>query len=373
MSLVKTLFKWIFKLLFLGFFFSMLYYISFVQTEKYEAKSIIMVKDLSKGQSSSPLGSLLMVGGSSESMTDAMLLTVYIKSSDMFSLLDKEFNLTNYYSGNTIDVLHRLSNKVPFPSFSLNHKNLLSKYHNDLIIKYDEPSTTISISFAHANPEMAKQIVERIIVHAGQTLNFFEKKNTEVILAFLEKQERKKHKLFIIALEKLLTYQNKHHTIDPKIEIESKSIILARLESELIQKNVEYNSKAQYLNSSTAEMKLMKGNISYIKKSIRDIKRKITGSKGTHKLNVNMSDFTLLKSKVEFDKQIYIQTLVKLEETKVLLSQNTKNLIVVSHAGISDSYAYPNKIKDSFSIFIILSLLYGISILIFTIIRDHKD
>jgi len=70
---------------------------------------------------------------------------------------------------------------------------------------------------------------------------------------------------------------------------------------------------------------------------------------------------------------LYIQTLVKLEETKVLVSQNTKNLIVVTKAQVADSYSYPNKIKDSLSILIVLSFLYGIMTLIFTIIRDHKD
>ena len=373
MRIIKIFSKWLFKLLFLALFFYILYYISFIQTEKYESKSIIMVKDLSKEQTSSPLGSLLMAGAGSESMSDAMLLSVYIKSSDMFNLLDKEFNLTAYYSGSEIDMFNRLSNDMLLPSYLLNYENLLSKYNSDLTIIYDEPSTTIEISFAHANPKLAKNIVESITLHAGQTLNFFEKKNTEVVLTFLKKQERKKHALFIKSLEKLLSYQNKYNTIDPKIDIESKSAILAGLESELIQKNVQYNSKAQYLNKSTAEMKLLKGNISYIEKSIRDIKRKITGTKGKRKLNVNMSDFTLLQSKVEFEKQVYIQTLIKLEETKVLVNQNTKNLIVVSSAKIADSYAYPNKMKDSFSIFIILSFIYGILTLIFTIIRDHKD
>jgi len=362
-----------FRVLFLALFIYLLYYISFIQTEKYESQSTIMVKDLSKEQSSSPLGSLLMAGAGSESMTDAMLLAVYIKSSDMFNLLDKEFNLSAHYVSDEIDIVHRLSNSFLLPSYLVNYANLHRRYVSDLTITYDEPSTTIKISFSHANPKTAQEIVKRIIVHAGKTLNFFEKKNSEVVLTFLEKQEQTKNALFIKALKKLLTYQNRHHTIDPKIDIESKSAILAGLESELIQKKVHYNNKAQYLNKSTAQMKLLHGEIAILQTNIRDIKRKITGSKGKRKLNVSMSDFTLLKSEVEFEKEMYIQTLVKLEETRMLVNQNTKNLIIVSHAQVADSYAYPNKIKDSFSIFIILSFIYGILSLIFTIIRDHKD
>lgn len=373
MKYITIIFKLLFKLLFLFLFFLSLYYINFIQTEKHESKSIVMIKDLSNEQSSSVLGSLLMSGTGSEGLTDAMLLEVYIKSADMFNLLNKEFNLTAYYTGKEIDILNRLSNGIPLPIYEDNYENLLSKYIKDITILYDDLSGTLEIKFMHADAVQAHKIVESIIKHASKILNFFEKKNTEVALSFLEKQEKEKHALFLQSLEKLLIYQNKHKTINPKIDIESKSTILAGLEADLIQRNVEYNSKSQYLNKSTPEMKLLKRNIVYIEKSIKEIKRKITGSDGKGKLNISMSDFSLLKSKVEFDKNIYMQTLIKLEETKVLISQNTKNIITVSSSQVSDRYSYPNKIKDSFSVLIVLSFIYGILALIFTIIRDHKD
>jgi len=331
-----------------------------------------MIKDLSQEQSTSPLGSLFLPVGS-ESMTDAKLLGVYIKSADMFAILNQEFNLTSYYKSEQIDFLHRLSNSMFLPSYLLNIENVLAEYNKDLSILYDEASATVKIGFSHADAKIAQEIVKKIIAQSSKILNRFENQNTEVILTFLKKQEKLKHKLFLGSLENLLRYQNKNRTIDPKVDIEVKNKILAGLESELIQKNVTYNSKAQYLNPKTAEMKLLRGNINYIKKSIRKIKAEITGNHGKKELNANMSDFTLLKSKVEFNKELYIQTLVKLEETKVLVSQNRKNLIVVTQAQVAGSYSYPNKIKDSFSILIVLSFLYGVMILIFTIIRDHKD
>ena len=363
-----------FKILFLSLFVSSVYYIFYIETERYESQSIIMIKDLSKEQSTSSLGSLLLpVGAGSESMVDAKLLEVYIKSLDMFSVLDKEFNLTAYYKSEKIDILHRLSNDFFLPSYWFNKENLLVENNKDLLIIYDEPSTTIKLGFAHENGKTAKKIVESIIRQSSKILNLFENKNTKVVLDFLKKQERQKHQLFISSLEDLLIYQNRTSTIDPKVDINVKNKILAGLEGDLIQKNVEYNSKAQYLNVNNAEMRLLKGNIHFIEKSIKEIKAKITGKEGNQKLNVNMSDFTLLTSKLEFNKQLYIQTLVKLEETKVLVSQNTKNLIVVSQASIADSYTYPNKFKDTFSVLIILMLIYGIINLIFIIIRDHKD
>ncbi|CAA6825353.1 MAG: Capsular polysaccharide export system inner membrane protein KpsE [uncultured Sulfurovum sp.] len=362
----------LFKLFFLGIFLAISYYILYLQTEKYESKSTVMVKDLSQAQSVSPLGALLSVGNSA-SMQDSKLLEVYIKSEEMYELIDNEFNLTLYYTSSAVDKWNRLSRESDLPMFEANMANLLLKYHDDLSIVYDEPSSTLSIGFAHANPKIAQQIVKKIIIHAGKTLNVFEKKSSEIVLKFLKKQEKEKYNLFLSSVKDLLAYQNKNKTFNPQIDIESKSSILAGLESQLIQKEVEYNSKLQYMNPKAPEMILFFSNINHIKRSIKKVKNKISGSKGKKELNVNLSDFELLKSKVDFNKEIYGQILLRLEETTVLVRQNTKNLIVISKASLADAYSYPNKTKDTFSVFIIILFLYGVLSMIFQIIKDHKD
>lgn len=361
-----------FKLFFLFSFLFTAYYIFFIETEKYESKSIIMVKDLAQDQSVSALGSLLL-SSSSTGMKDAKLLEIYLKSYEVYNLLNEEFNLTAYYTGEETDILHRLSENSIFPNFELNTENLISHYQKDLLISYDELSGTLEIGFKHANPVIAQKIVQSMIHHANTTLNLFEKENTKIVLTFLKEQEREKYKKFMSSLKNLLTYQNKHHTIDPNIDFQSKSVILSTLESEVVQKEVEYNNKASYLNKNTPEMKLLHANIQHIKERSGILKREIAGYKNNKELNENISDFELLKNKVEFDKELYRKVLVKLEETKVLIRQNRKNLLIVSKAGVADSYSYPNKIKDTLSIFIIMSLLYAIGMLILTIIQDHKD
>lgn len=367
----------LFKLFFLSTFISITYYIYFIKTEKYESKSIIMIKDISGGQSMSPLGTLLSVG-SSKSMQDAKLLEVYIQSAEMYNLVNKEFDLSSYYSSSQIDILHRLSDgvkifKFKIPFLGINKRNLLSKYSDDLSIVYDDSSATLNISFAHADAKIAQKIVNSIIRHSAKTLNLFEKKSSEIILSYLKKLEIEKYTLFISSMQDLLRYQNQHKTFDPKIDIELKSSILSNLESQVIQKEVEYQSKLQYMNPHSTEMQLHENTIENIRNNIEKIKNEISGSLDNEELNVNVSDFELLKSKMEFNKEIYRQILVKLEETNILVNQNTKNLIVVAKPEIADSYSSPNKIKDTFSIFIILFFLYGIFSMIFKLIQDHKD
>lgn len=362
----------LFKLLFLLLALSIVYYITFVKTEKYESKMIIIIKDLSQEQSVSAFGSLLLPTGS-ESQQDARLLEVYMKSNDMYLLLDKEFNLTSYYSSQVIDSLNRLENEFLLPSFEETRVNFIKKYNEDLTIVFDELSSTIEVAFFHANSEVAKEIVESIVKHSGARLNYFDRENSKVVLAFLKEQEEKKYRLFLDSLKKLLIYQNTHNTISPKLEIEAKSAILAELEGKLVQQEVSYASQLLYMNVNTAEMRLLESTIINIKKRIKKIKTEMLGGEKGNRLNEDMSDFELLKSEVEFNKQVYMHTLAKLEETSVLVSQESKNLIVVSEAQVSDAYDHPKKLKEIFSILIVLGFIYGILGFIFVLIKDHKD
>ena len=341
------------------------------KTEKFSSHSHVIIKDLSQQQAASMLGSMLL-GKSSSVMQDSKLLELYINSSEMFSILDKENNLSNYYSSKHIDFIQRLSPDALFSYNEDTSENVLSAYRKDLSVLFDEPSNTLNISFMHTNAKRAQSVVKDIIKHSSQTLNRFEKENAEVALNALLSQEKENNILFTDSIKKLIIYQNQHQTIDPNIEVQSKSSILASLEGELIQKEVTYKSKLSYLNKNAAEMKLLRDTIYQMQKSIIKVKKQIAGD-GKNQLNKNVSNFELLKSEVDFNKERYKQTLIKLEETKVSVKQNAKNLIVVTKPTLASTYAEPKKLKDILTLFIVLSFLYGIFTLVLSILKDHKD
>ena len=180
--------------------------------------------------------------------------------------------------------------------------------------------------------------------------------------------------IYIESIKEMLKYQNKHLTIDPNLDVQTQSTIIANLESELMQKEVEYNSKAKFFNKNTHEMRLLKDTMVNIKKNIDKVKRKMTGiSKGKQELNENVFDFELIKSDMEFNKEIYRQTLINQEELKIEVNQNAKNLLTISTPTVAESYTYPAKYKDTLTVLLILIFLYGIITTILTILKDHKD
>jgi len=363
--------KTVFRLFFTAIFLTIASYIIYMETERYESTSITLLKDLSKKQE---MGlDTILLGQASSTMQDSKVLELYIRSSEMFNFLDRKYQFSAYYVSEELDFFQRLYKDTMLPVYLASSKNILQKYNDNLSIVYDEPSGTLSLDFVHTDPKLAKQILESIIGRSDEVINKFAKENAQVALHFIEKQRIDNKSKFIKSIKKLIEYQNKHHTIDPSLDVERKITILSGLETEEVKSNVEYATKLKTFNPNSREMQMLKENIRNLRTSIARVKKELSGTNKGNELNTNVFDFELLKSDMEFSKEVYRQILINQEELKIEVRQNAKHLIVIARPTLADSYTYPNKLWDIFTWLIILIFIYSILITIITIIRDHKD
>ena len=205
--------KIILKLFFTAIFFAIASYIVYVETERYESVSITLLKDLSKKQEMD-LGSMLL-GQTSSNMQDSKVLEFYIRSNEMFTFIDEKYDLSTHYTSDILDAVQRLYTDTQIPFYLASKENLLKKYNDNILIIFDEPSGTLSLSFVHTDPQVSKQILLSIISRSDEIINQFAKENAQVALHFIEKQRQENRKLFVSSIKELITYQNKHHIFDP--------------------------------------------------------------------------------------------------------------------------------------------------------------
>jgi len=364
--------KTIVRFLFITLFFAAVYYIVAVETERYESKSITLLKDLSKKQSMEL--NQLLIGQFSSTMQDSKVLELYIRSHEMYNYIDQDFNLTHYYASDILDFAQRLYSDSLLPQYRLNSKNLLNQYNKDLKVFYDDPSGTLELTFIHADPKKAQAILTKILEHAEDVINQFAKENAQIALKFLEKQRKEKREEFIENVRKLIAFQNKHHTIDPSVDVERKINIMVELETELIQREVEYSSKLKTWNPNGREMLLLKETIRNLKRSLAKVQKELSGQDNDkEELNTNVFEFQILKNDMEFSKEVYRQTLINQEEVKIEVAQQAKHLVIVAKPTLADDYSYPNKLWDIFTVLMVLFFIYSIITAIITIVQSHQD
>jgi capsular polysaccharide transport system permease protein len=363
-----TYFKWFMIVLFvLGTVYTL-----FFQSKKYTSIGTVMVQDLSQEQSISMLGALL-TSSPQAGAKDSLVADIYIRSYDMYRRLDSEFNLTRYYTGDRLDFLQRLYPGSPLPFFEANGDNLLKRYDWDLLIVYDPASSTLQLGYRHTDPKTAQKVVRSIIRHTFDALNRFERENGKIVLEFLTKEAQIKRKAFMESIKKVIAYQNEHNMIDPNVNIQLNSTLLAQLESELIQNEVSYRSQLVHKPSSAPSMQILAKSINQIKQKIRQINERLAGKDRNETLNVDAFHFEVLKNESRLAQELYKQTLIKLEEARVNAKKSAKNLTIVTQPTLPELYDSPKRFQQILSLLLILGFVYGIVTLIVSILESHRD
>lgn len=358
-SLFKT------RLVFILLFVLAVTYTMFLKSELYESKTTLMVRDLSSSSPASSLGLSLLGVGSSSQLQDSMVVQEYLMSLDTFLLLDKEFKLAEHYKSDKLDFVERLASDATM-------EKTLEFYQKRLLINYDEVSGLLHLGYAHTDPKTAKEILEFMVSSVEHELNEFNRRKAKKQLAFIEIEYNKNKQKMDKSSDILQNYQNKHLLLDPENKASTSSAIIANLEATLTQKRIEFKTKSTYLNSDNYEIAQLKTEIDEIANSLADAKKGLTGS-SEDRLNKILFEYERLKMQAEFDIEVYKNSLLQLETTKIDVLKEAKTLSVVSRPNLPDGYTYPNKPKVFVTLVIVMLLLYGIFSMLGAIIRDHKE
>lgn len=353
------------KIVFLAAFVMLSIYFLLIKAELYESQSALIVRDLSSASPASSLGLQLLGVGSSSQLQDSMVVKEFLESLDMFLILDKEFGLIKHYKSDKIDFIERLGADATM-------EEALKFYQKRLKVHYDETSGILHIAYAYTDAKTTQKILQYMINKVEHEINEFNRKKAKKQLSFIELEYKKSKKKMLESAAALQRYQNEHLLLDPETQATSSTALIANLEATLSQKKIEYQTKSTYLNSDNYELLRLKSEIKEIKNSLENIKKGLTG-KSKNRLNKILFEYDRLKMQLEFNTEVYKNTLLQLETTKLDILKKAKTLSIISKPNLPDGYTYPDKPRVFVTIVIAMLLLYGIFAMLLAIIKDHKE
>ena len=352
------------KVYFLVVLLASLIYVGLIKTSFYQSTASFIIKNLDdSSQTTSLLG--LMSGEVQNSTQDAMVIQEYLKSFEVYEKVDKKFNLSDYYNSNDLDFIQRLYSFNPYEDY-------IELYNKHLSIIYDEISSISQISFLHVDNNKAKEIVNFLIAEAENKLNDYNKKTASKQLVFIEKETQKQKVLMDESISKLEKYQDLSKTIDPNTQVQTNVAILSTLKTQLLEKTSKLEKLSKYLTNNSFEIVDLKREISQIMKSIKNIKQEQSGT-NKKTLNKTIFEFERIKAEVELNQELYKQTLLQLQSSRIEVNKENKILQVLVNANIATSYSEPKKFREIITVLLVLSLFYGILSMIIAIIKDHKE
>ena len=308
----------------------LLIYLAIFSQPRYMSESKVAIKRSDDLNSGSLNFGLLLGASNPSSAEDALYLKEYINSPDMLAALDKQLNFREAFSHSGLDFLNHLSKDETAEGFL--------KYYKDRInVSYDDKTGLLRDQLAFAETEMEK---------ARQRLD--------------------------ASKAELLSYQDNNNVLDPQAQAQAASTLVNTLMGQKIQMEADLRNLLTYLREDAPQVVSARNAIQSLQAQIDEEKSKITAPQGD-KLNRMAVDFEEIKSKVEFNTELYKLTLTSIEKTRVEAARKLKVLSVISSPQLPQESSFPNIPYLIACWLLVCCLLFGTLKLLLAVIEDHRD
>jgi len=339
-------------------------YLFTIAKDRYQASSILLVKQVADTQVSDSSGLGALLGVSNTSREDSQILKEYITSRDMIEKLNKSLNLRKEFSS------------VNDPVFALPEnasvEELVEYFNKRISVNLDEQTMMLHVQDQAFSPEFALKLNKEILKQSDEFINHISKQIAQEQQAFAEKQFNEARAQLNQARQAVLAYQNKHEIFDPELQAQAVATVVAGLQSNLAQLKTEERTLLSYLTPEAPQAIALRSQIESVEEQISNENAKLT-SPSNLKLNKTVADFDALKQQVIFATDLYKISLASLEKSRLEASRKLKKLVIIAAPQMPQDALYPRKAYISITSFIVLNILFGIGLLIHSIVREHRE
>ena len=341
-----------------------IFYLVAFAKDRYESSSILLVKQVADTPVADTAGLGALLGVPNTSREDSQILKEYIGSRDMIEQLDQTLHLRQEFSS-VNDPIFALSKDASVED--------LVEYFNKMIkVELDEQTMMLHVHAQGFSPQFSLKLNQEVLKQSDQFINEISQTIAQEQQVFAQKQYTEATAQLDEARQAVLQYQNENEIFDPELQAKAVATLIAGLQSSLAQMKTEERALLSYLTPEAPQVVALRSQIAALQQQINTESSKLT-SPNNLKLNKNVADFEALKAQVEFAADLYKISLVSLEKARLEASRKLKKLVVIATPRLAQDALYPRKIYISITSFLLLNIIFGIGLLIHSIIREHRE
>nr|WP_236845377.1 capsule biosynthesis protein [Campylobacter sp. P0078] len=342
-----------------------IFYYVFIAADRYVSEVSLTVKSTDGSSQVALSGIESLVGIPSSSTEDIKHLQEYIKSLDMLQKLDEKINLRSLYEKQKIDLFFRIYSSTSKESY-------LQYYRNRIHILFDDATGLLNVAVEGFSPEDARTISAAILEECERFINEISHNIAREQLRFAQGELENAKQKYKDAKNELLAFQNQYGIFDPQSLVQTKAGFITDIELQISKKETELNTMRSYLNENAPEILALKAELRAHKEQLEKEKRKVASNASQDRLNDVVAQFEALYLNLNFAEDVYKTAIKAVETTRIEIGRKAKQLVVIQSPYEPQSAKYPDKMYNIITIFIILTLIFGIVRLIRAIIDEHR-
>lgn len=300
----------------------------------------------------------------SSSIQDAEVVNAYIRSPDMFAVLDDKLQLVDHYASTKWDKISRLN-----ASPTLWDKQ--SFWNNIAKPVVDADTGIVTFKVRAYTPEMAHNISAEVLRQSEALVNKMNDRARRDALSLAEAEVDIAQARVAKAQRALTAFRTEHAELDPQATAAGLQSLVFELEGKRAALKTEIANAESFMNKNAPELDRMRGKLVALEKQLAYEKSRMVGTGRPDALNAWVAEYESLMVENEFARKQLTAAMSAVESARTMLLTKTRYIIAIEQPTLPDEARYPLTWVATIGAFLGLSLLYGLVRLIIASIREH--
>lgn len=341
-------------------------YYGFIASDVYISESKFVIRSPDK-QSVSGLGVVLKSIGFNSSSDDSYVVRDYLDSRDAVKTLDKNLNIRQKYSAESVDSLSRFGTFFQNDTF----ENFYQYFKKKVAVTYDTASAISELKVRAYTPEDAQKINEQLLGISEVVINRINSNAKTDLIAYSKKEVEDAQNTARIAATNLADYRKGEEVYNP----EGQSLIvlqeISKLQDTLLQAKTQL-AQAKELAPDNPQISSLELKVTTLETEIKKKSAQVVGP--TDKSLSNKSaDYQRLQLEMDLANKQLVAAMASYEQAKNDLNKKQLYLERLVEPSKPDAAVEPTRIRNIFSGFIFGLVLWGVLRLFVAGVKEHND
>jgi capsular polysaccharide transport system permease protein len=343
-------------------------YLCAIATDRYVSESVVSVRQAGGASGGGiPGAALLLAGINPPAHEDTLHLRTYVHSRALALELDARLKLREHFAAIRADLPFRLSKDASVEDF-------VDYYRDRVEVSFDDRAALLKVRTQGLDPVFAQRLNQAILASSERFVNETSHRIARERLRFAEGELELAGKRVETASGQLLAFQGRHRLLDPGLQTQASGMLTAELEGQQARLEAQLGSLRGFLNDDAYQIQALKSQIAALGRQIKTEQRRATADDGKgSRLNKLALDFEALKLQAEFARDAYKLALAAVENSRIDANQKIKSLVVLEPPSLPQTAEYPLAAYNLGTLLAVCTLLYAITRLVLSTIREHQD
>ena len=352
-------------------FIACAYYFIGIAADRYAVESKFAIRSASSQASPDILGLVTGATSSVSTTLDSYIVTDFIESRDLVNKLESRIDLRSFYDNDHADFVMRFDRSKSTEDFV--------KYLTRMIkVNFDTSSQIITLEAQAFTPEDAEKLSGEIVQLSGSLINDISEQSRFDTVNRAQQEVLRAEELLRKDRAALAKLREEQRDIDPQASVVSQQALLGGLESDLLRKRSQRGTLLEFVDSDAPQIQLLNSQIAALEAQLEAKKSIISSSENDtsgsqSSLTERIGAFEELAVDLEFRERAYVSALSSLEAARLESDRQQRYLAVVVPPSTPQKSIYPKRGLSIIISFILLSVTWAISVMLFYIIREHLN